>query len=127
MSDTDRNNLVAEKLRELADLFAGVAQGAGPVTDEKKPKAKKTPPAPPADDAPPAENDKTITPDHPKRLALQQVAKEYREKTNLAAAQKAMALFGDGSKNVSDEELLGAIAHFKNLLKQLPVADDGEV
>jgi len=32
MSDTDRNNLIAAKFRELADLFHGVAQGAGPAT-----------------------------------------------------------------------------------------------
>ena len=33
MNDTDRNNAIATKLRELADLFHGVAQGAGPATN----------------------------------------------------------------------------------------------
>lgn len=125
MSDTDRNNEIAKKFRELADLFHGVAQGAGPDTEEETPKKGKKTKAPPADDTPPAEDDKVITPDHPKRAILQAVAKEYKEKTDLATAQKAMLLFGDGSKNVPDEDLAGAIKHFKNLLAKL--GDDGEV
>lgn len=121
MSDTDRNNLIATKLRELADLFHGVAQGAGPETDEK-PKGKKKAAA--ADETPAEENDKVITPDHPQRAKLQAIAKEYKEKTDLATAQKAMLLFGDGSKNVPDSELAGAIKHFKNLLAKLAEADE---
>lgn len=35
MTDIDRNNLIATKLRELADLFHGVSQGAGPETGTK--------------------------------------------------------------------------------------------
>lgn len=117
MSDTDRNNLIATKLRELADLFHGVAQGAGPATDEPKKKTKKETPPPPADE-PATETDTLITPDHPKRAELQKAAKEYANLTSMADAQKAMKLFGESSKVVPDSELAGAIVHFKNLCKK---------
>lgn len=131
MSDTDRNNLIAAKFRELADLFQGVAQGAGPSTDpeapaaeeKKKPGRPKAAPAPPPVETPPVEDDKTVTDDHPKRAELKTVAKEYASKTDLATAQKAMKLFGESSKLVPDCDLVGAIKYFRNLLAKLAEAD----
>lgn len=133
MSDTDRNNLIAAKLRELADLFHGVAQGAGPATTtEEKPAAKRGRPAkqPEAEpEAPPAEDDKTVTADHPKRAELKAIAKQYATKTSVPEAQKAMKLYGESSAVVPDADLAGAIKHFKNLLDKLaktaaPADDD---
>lgn len=118
MSDTDRNNLIAAKLRELADLFHGVAQGAGPETTKKGPgRPKKEETTPPAETQP-EETDTTVTPDHPKRAELQKIAKEYASLTSMADAQKCMKLFGESSKLVPDDELAGAIVHFKNLVKK---------
>jgi hypothetical protein len=130
MSDPQsRNNMIAKKLRELADLFHGVAHEVPDGDPVEKPAKGKKAAAPPADETPPVENDKTVTADHPKRAELQAVAKEYKEATSLEAAQKAMKLFGESSKLVPDDDLPGAIAHFKGLLKKLKAkaSEDAEV
>jgi len=125
MSDTDRNNLIATKLRELADLFHGVAQGAGPEPTKKGPGRPKKDEAPPPADEPPAESDSTVTADHPKRTELQKLGKEFAALTSVAEAQKCMKLFGESSKLVPDAELAGAIVHFRNLIKKAqPAADE---
>jgi hypothetical protein len=137
MSDTDRNNQIAAKLRELADLFHGVAQGAGPAVEQPAandpPPAKRGRPAkqetPPPEE--PADTTTVVTADHPKRAELKRVANEYVAKTDRASAQKQMKLFGENSNLVPDAELAGAIKHFKNLLVNLAKSaepeDDGSV
>ncbi len=115
MSDTQtRNNLIAAKLRELADLFHGSASEGVEETPAEKP-AKK--PKAKTQTETPAEDDTTVTADHPKRAALAALAKEYSqiEGVGVAAAQKAMKLFGESSKLVPDAQLAGAIQHFKDL------------
>jgi hypothetical protein len=124
MSDTDRNNLIAAKLRELADLFHGVATGAGPAP-AAPPAEKRTPgrPAKTADlddtpaDAPPVVDDKTVTADHPKRAELKRIAGEYSKLTDVPSAQKAVKLYGENTNLVPDAELVGAIAHIAGLIE----------
>ena len=130
MSDTDRNNQIATKLRELADLFHGAADGAGPSTTEAAPApvAKRgRPPKVAAAEPEPTKSEPIditviITDDHPTRKALVEVAKAYAVLTSLGDAQKAMKLFGESSRVVLDADLTGALVHFKNLVARLPKA-----
>jgi len=121
-----RNNQIAAKLRELADLFHGVADTAPlvvpgstePAADEPKKRGR---PAK-ADAAPaktePADTSAVVTAGHPKRAELVAAAKAYAALTSMGDAQKAMKLFGESSKVVPDAELAGAIQHFINLVKK---------
>lgn len=105
----------ADGLKPLAN-----AAPAEPAKEEPAPKARK---AKKAEEAPPTdvprEDDKTVTANHPKRAELRAVAQEYRDATSMGEAQRAMKLYGESSSVVPDADLGEAIAHFKNLIKNL--------
>ncbi len=120
---------VQGKLSDLALLFASIAahpdfnSGAAGATAETtgrrgRPPGSKNKDAAPAD-APPVENDKECTADHPKRVELKKLGKQYSELTDVASAQKAMKLFGENSNMVPDAELAGACGHFAGLIKKI--------
>lgn len=143
-----RNNQIAAKLRELADLFHGVADVAPLVVpgssepaqtteataaDEPKKRGRpaKADAAPAPTKSEPVDNTTIVTADHPKRAELVTAAKAYAGLTSMGDAQKAMKLFGESSKVVPDCELQGAIQHFKNLSTKLtkpaPAAEDESI
>lgn len=105
----------ADGLKPLAN-----AAPAEPAKEEPAPKArkaKKVEEAPPTDT--PREDDKAVTPNHPKRAELRTIAQEYKEATSMTEAQRAMKLYGESSSTVPDADLGSAIGHFKNLIKNL--------
>lgn len=142
-----RNNQIAAKLRELADLFHGVADLAdlfhgssepaqtteATAADEPKKRGRpaKADAAPAPTKSEPVDNTTIVTADHPKRAELVTAAKAYAGLTSMGDAQKAMKLFGESSKVVPDCELQGAIQHFKNLSTKLtkpaPAAEDDSI
>jgi hypothetical protein len=116
--------VIAQSLIILGTLFESLGKGkaadAEPADGDATPKRKPGRPAKgEAAAETPAEDDKTITEDHPKRAELRKVANAYAEKTSREEAQKAMKLFGESSKMVPDDDLVGAIKHFKNLTDKL--------
>lgn len=128
MSDTlTRNRLIAAKLLQLSDLFYSSASGGIEGTPAETPAEKLAKKPKKVQSETPAEDDTTATADHPKRAALAALAKEYSqiEGVGVAAAQKAMKLFGESSKLVPDAQLAGAIQHFKDLkAKAAALADE---
>ena len=116
--------VIAQSLIILGTVFETLGKGkpaadAEPAAEGDAPKRKPGRPAKAAESETPAEDDKTITEDHPKRAELRKVANAYADKTSREDAQKAMKLFGESSKVVPDDDLVGAIKHFKNLTEKL--------
>ncbi len=131
--------LTPDLLRKLAFHYGAMAEimkvaaggdTAPPKDDGGDAEPKRKPGRPPkagkGDDTP-AEDDKTITEDHPKRAELRKVANAYAEKTSREEAQKAMKLYGESSKVVPDEDLPQAIVHFKNLIAKLDKAGGDDI
>jgi hypothetical protein len=120
--------VLAQSLIIMGTLFEklGKAKAAAEPADDApaddatpKRKAGRPPKTDKPADETPAEDDKTITEDHPKRAELRKIATQYAEKTSREDAQKCMKLFGESSKVVPDDDLAGAITYFKNALAKL--------